>query len=332
MSEYLKDRHDRSVHYLRLSVTDRCNLKCLYCHVDKKYTSHASILTYEEIRYLIRLFMQMGVKKVRMTGGEPFVRKGFVDFLGELRKEQPDLDLRITSNGTLLKPYINTLKDLNVHVNLSLDTLNKSKFAQITGFDKFDTVRESLDMLMESQIPVKLNAVAMRGFNDNELDDFLDLVKAYPIELRFIEFMPVGHNTRWTQNSVWTAQEIYEEIVEKFELKPITSHGKADGPAVIYELVGAKGNIGFITPISRHYCETCNRLRITSNGNMRICLYDDTEYSLLPILRDETPYITESRDAYLKFYIREALLQKPIGAKKLGKGSVTNRSMHSIGG
>lgn len=338
LSEHpLQDAHNRPVHYLRLSVTDRCNLKCLYCHVDKTYIPHNKIMSYEEMQYLVNIFMQMGVRKVRLTGGEPFLRKDFMSFLEGLRKEHSDLDIRITTNGTLLKPYIRTLKDLNVYVNLSLDTLDGDKFRQITGSDKLDIVRESLDLLMESQVPVKLNVVALRGFNDNELDGFLDLVERYPIDLRFIEFMPMGQNTSWTQNSVWSTKVIYEKIQERFTLKPITKQGKEDGPAVIYELLEAtgrvlKGRVGLISPISRHYCKTCNRLRVTSDGNMRLCLYDDKEYSLLSIIRSKDPDIIQNRDTYLKNYIVKALQQKPIGSEMLGNGSVSVRSMHSIGG
>ena len=190
----LEDGHGRTVRYIRLSVTDRCNLRCTYCRSGMEtFIPHESVLRYEEMEQLVDMAMDMGVEKVRLTGGEPFARKGFADFLERLRAAHPALDIRVTTNGTLIGPHIQTLKAIGLNaVNLSLDTFDRDKFEQITGRDLFGKVRENMDALLDAGIPFKLNAVAMRGFNDDELPAFVDYAMHHPIDVRFIEFMPMA--------------------------------------------------------------------------------------------------------------------------------------------
>lgn len=210
----LEDGHGRTVRYIRLSVTDRCNLRCTYCRSGMEtFIPHESVLRYEEMEQLVDMAMDMGVEKVRLTGGEPFARKGFADFLERLRAAHPALDIRVTTNGTLIGPHIQTLKAIGLNaVNLSLDTFDRDKFEQITGRDLFGKVRENMDALLDAGIPFKLNAVAMRGFNDDELPAFIDYAMRHPIDVRFIEFMPMGEGTRWSDSCFWSAPDILDAV------------------------------------------------------------------------------------------------------------------------
>ena len=284
----LEDGHGRTVRYIRLSVTDRCNLRCTYCRSGMEtFIPHESVLRYEEMEQLVDMAMDMGVEKVRLTGGEPFARKGFADFLERLRAAHPALDIRVTTNGTLIGPHIQTLKAIGLNaVNLSLDTFDRDKFEQITGRDLFGKVRENMDALLDAGIPFKLNAVAMRGFNDDELPAFIDYAMRHPIDVRFIEFMPMGEGTRWSDSCFWSAPDILDAVKG---LAPVEQEQRNGGPARLYTLSGPDGpglgRLGLISPLSSHFCTSCNRLRITSDGALRTCLFDDREYRLRNALR-----------------------------------------------
>lgn len=335
----LLDTHGRKINYLRLSVTDRCNLRCVYCHSGKKELPHDDILTYEEMEYLINLFVNLGVEKVRFTGGEPFLRKGFLPFLENIRAKHPQLIMRVTTNGVLLHPYISLLKRLNVSLNVSLDTLDAQKFEQITGHNQFLAAFTSITALLAAQIPFKLNVVAIKGFNDMELANFLILATKHKIDLRFIEFMPIGEDTIWTKKHIWTSQEILDSANKIVKLEKMPHNNHTDGPANMYKVVGGQGRFGFISPITNHYCDSCNRLRITSEGVLRTCLYDDTEYSMRTILRNKNLNQEEKHSALLTL-ISDALKNKPIGSQLLDSkmrnrtpcNAVARRSMFSIGG
>ncbi len=331
----LLDTHGRTVNYLRLSVTDRCNLRCTYCHSTESFIPHEQILRYEEMEEIINLFVKLGVQKLRFTGGEPFVRQGFTDFLQRIRDRHPKLAMRITTNGVLTAPYVKLLNELKVTVNLSLDTLQADKFKKITGRDHFHDVLKTLDALIEEQVPFKLNAVALKGVNDDELPQFLELATRYPLDMRFIEFMPIGDKTAWTEDNVWTSSSILESTKKIVDLEPLNHNSSTDGPATMYKIVGGAGRFGFISPITNHYCSTCNRLRVTSEGMLRTCLYDDTEYSLRTILRDESLSPENKENALLEL-LESALKNKPIGADLLKERSpcnaVARRTMFSIGG
>lgn len=200
----LSDGHGRTVRYLRLSVTDRCNLRCVYCRSNARQQCipHAQVLRYEEMARMVGVAASLGVGKVRLTGGEPFARKGCDQFLRILRARFPFLDLRVTTNGTLLGPHIPLLRQVGVSaVNLSLDSFDRATFARVTGRDLLPAVLAALDALLAADIRVKINVVAMRGVNDGQMDDFVHAARSMPLDLRFIEFMPMGNGTLWSQDN-----------------------------------------------------------------------------------------------------------------------------------
>lgn len=333
MKKPLIDTHGRTVNYLRLSVTDRCNLRCCYCSPKPEFLQHDKIMSFEEMGKIVQLFTEMGVTKLRLTGGEPFVRKGFSDFLQRLRAAHPKLLLRITTNGVLTFNYAKLLKELDVKVNMSLDTLQKDKFEQITGHNCFDDVMKSIHTLLNEGVPLKLNAVALKGINDDELTDFLSLAFHNRLDMRYIEFMPMGDGGMWNQNYVWNTSDILEKAQSMYELIPLQHNNDTDGPATMYTIKNGKGRFGLISPLSNHYCHTCNRLRVTSEGKLRTCLYDDKEYSFMPILREKN---APDKDARMLALIQQAIITKPIGAELLEKrtpcNAVSKRNMFSIGG
>lgn len=330
----LCDGHGRVVRYLRLSVTDRCNLRCAYCRseINQKFIPHPKVLRYEEMARLVGVMATLGVSKVRLTGGEPFARKGCDELLRLLHTRFPALDLRLTTNGTLLEPHIPLLRSMGVSaVNLSLDSFDRATFARVTGRDLLPAVLASLDGLLRAGIRVKINAVAMRGVNDNQMDDFVHAVRTLPVDLRFIEFMPMGSGTLWGPETFWAAADIRAEAERRVRLVPVQESDSEAGPARMFAVRGGKGRMGFITAVSCHFCGSCNRLRLTSDGNLRTCLFDDREYHLRGLLRDP-----RFDDARLARVVRLACARKPIGAELLKArkegAAVAAKQMVGIGG
>lgn len=330
----IEDSHGRPVSYIRLSVTDRCNLKCFYCRTEGKETfiDHANILTYEEMLRLVKAAQTMDVSKLRLTGGEPFVRKDFLAFLGMLKEECPGLDVRITTNGTLLGGKVPALKHLGVQrINISLDTMRAERFAEVTGRDFHDRVMQAIQDCMHYGLTVKINVVAMRGINDEEITAFAEFAKANPVDVRFIEFMPIGGCSHWKKDYALPAKEILAKVKEVADISPVEEHSRTDGPARLYNIEGGTGRIGVISPMSDHFCDTCNRLRITSDGRLRTCLFSDKEYRLRPILRS-----AKLGDNALLNVMQRATAHKPLGYKLLEKrlcnNSVCSKVMSSIGG
>lgn len=328
----LADDKGRQVSYLRLSVTDRCNLRCLYCdgQMSQRLTHH-DVLRYEELLDLMGLARGLGIGKVRLTGGEPFARKDFMEFLERARERFPEVSLRLTTNGTLVAPYAARLAAAGVdRVNISLDTLDAATFARVTGQDLYPQVRRAIDACIEAGIRVKINAVAMRGVNDHELPGFLALARDLPVDIRFIEYMPMG-GAEWHAEQVWRASEILEEAQVLVKLSPLARDAEDAGPAQMYAIEGGKGRLGLITPLSNHFCGSCNRLRITSGGVLRTCLFSDRVYRLRPALRHPKLGLPA-----VERILRLALRKKPVGAELLaarraGEG-VSATSMSSIGG
>lgn len=327
------DAHGRQVSYLRLSITDRCNLRCAYCFSnDIRFIPHADVMRYEEILILVDLAKSLGIHKVRLTGGEPFVRKDFLWLVEHILARHPELDLRITTNATLLSGKVRTLKELGVrHLNVSLDTLNAGRFKDITGRDFFRQVRGALDEVMAEGIGLKVNAVAMRGVNDDELPAFLALARDNPLDLRFIEFMPMGADDLWSDMRYWPADDILRQARELADLTPVSQAEADRGPARVYTIAGGRGRLGLISPLSDHFCGTCNRLRITPDGRLRTCLFSDKEYRLLPLLRH--PKL--GPEAVLRA-MRLASGSKPLGYKLLAARTrgraVACKRMSAIGG
>ncbi|MBU1229035.1 MAG: GTP 3',8-cyclase MoaA [Proteobacteria bacterium] len=340
----LTDTRGRSVSYLRLSVTDRCNLRCLYCDSRmRQWLTHDEVLRYEEFLDLMGLGQKLGIGKVRLTGGEPFARRGFMEFVEAARLRFPDLDLRLTSNATLIAPFAPRLAAAGVaRVNISLDTLDPATFARVTGQDLYAEVRRGIDACLAAGIGVKLNAVAMRGVNDGELAGFLGLARALPIDVRFIEYMPMG-GSEWKPEQVWRAADILAEARTLAELTPIARgaggpdgaqvQGGPDdsGPAQMFAIQGGRGRFGLITPLSNHFCGSCNRLRITSGGVLRTCLFSDRVYRLRGALRHPKLGL-----AAVERILRQASRAKPLGfeilaARRAGAG-VCATAMSAIGG
>jgi cyclic pyranopterin phosphate synthase len=323
----------RTVNYLRLSITDRCNLRCAYCHSpNPAYIPHPDILRYEELVPLVGLARSLGIRKVRLTGGEPLVRRDFTGFIRSLRKTYPDLDLRLTTNATLLAGKVRELADLGLScINISLDTLNREKYQRITGRDFFPAVRRAMDEVLEAGMRLKVNAVAMRGVNDDELPAFLDLARNNALDMRFIEYMPMGAGTRWSEDKLWPSEDILTQARKLAQLAPVNGKSTQSGPARLFAIQDGKGRVGVISPLTSHFCGRCNRLRITPEGRLRTCLFSDREYRLMPLLRHPDlglPAVSK--------VLKLALARKPVGAALLaartqGRG-VAERRMSAIGG
>jgi GTP 3',8-cyclase len=284
----LIDPFNRRLNYLRISITDRCNLRCTYCQPDglREKLPHEAILNYEEILRIARVGVELGISKIRITGGEPLVRKGVYGFLDEMSRIDGLSDISLTTNGVFLKENIDKIGKAGIHrVNISLDTLNREKYLEITGHDQFDRIWEGIQAADKKGFyPIKLNAVAIRGLNEETILDFARLTFKYPYHVRFIEYMPIGVGDRNNPSALLTP-EIKKRVSELGELIPVRAEESRDGPAERYRLKGAKGEIGFISALSSHFCKTCNRLRLTASGQLRVCLLSDRQFDLKGPLR-----------------------------------------------
>ncbi len=303
----LTDPYRRHLNYLRLSITDRCNLKCIYCVPPELIPKlrHRDILRYEELLRIVRIGASLGITKVRVTGGEPLVRKGVTDFLAEMTGIETLTDVSLTTNGVLLEKNLQGLWEAGIRrINISLDTLKREKFAQITRVDCFDTVFNGILAAVEAGFsPVKINVVALRGVNDDELADLARLSVDHPVHVRFIEHMPIGRS-HMEKSEPLLAPEIRERIRSLGELVPVQSGG-GEGPAERFRLPSAAGEIGFIRPLSHHFCHRCNRLRLTASGMLRPCLLSDYEEDL------RTPLRKGLLDTDLKTVFLRAVSLKP---------------------
>lgn len=284
----LTDRYHRHLNYLRVSITDRCNLKCIYCQPrgDIPRLEHEDILTYEEILRIVKIAGSLGVTKVRVTGGEPLVRKGVYRFLGQLRRIEALTDVSLTTNALLLAKHVKDLKAAGIRrINISLDTLDKDKFAKITGFNRFEEVWAGIMKAHEAGFsPIKINTVALPGINDDELQALAGLTRRYPFHVRFIEYMPIGSSAISSAKSL-LAPEIRSRVESALgPLEPVAS-GENDGPASRYRFESAAGEVGFITALSHHFCHRCNRLRLTAAGQLRTCLLSDYQLDIKAPLR-----------------------------------------------
>jgi len=326
----LLDNYHRNINYLRLSITDRCNLRCRYCMPEEGVAliEHRNLLTYEEIVEVVEIFARHGISKVRITGGEPLVRRGAVDLVKAMMRIEGVRDLSLTTNGVLLKEYAKDLVEAGLRrINISLDTLRPDRFAYITRRDQFKAVWEGIEAALQQRLsPVKINVVVIKGFNDDEVKAFARLSLDHPLHVRFIEFMPVGERNGWDGEEAIPSSQIIEEIRELGELIP-KSPQENDGPAKRYYIQGGKGEIGFISPISSHFCAQCNRLRLTPEGRIRPCLFSDEEIDLKGALRGG------GGEAAIEAILYQALQAKPEG-HRIGdvRFKKCQRGMHAIGG
>jgi cyclic pyranopterin phosphate synthase len=283
------DSFNRPISYLRVSVTDRCNLRCVYCMPPEgvPWRSHEEILRYEEIELIVQAAASLGISKVRLTGGEPLVRLGFVELVRLLARIPGIDDLSMTTNGTLLARYATELAEAGLkRVNVSLDTLQPERFRRITRQGDLTAVFEGIAAAREAGlVPLKVNTVVVRGLNDDEVVDFARLTLEGDWHVRFIEMMPLGANTAWAGDGYVSVGEVRCQIEDALgELVP-AKVGLGNGPARYYRLPGAVGTVGFISPISEHFCYQCNRLRLTADGRLRPCLLSDYEMDLRTPLR-----------------------------------------------
>lgn len=308
--EQLVDQYSRTISYLRLSITDRCNLRCLYCMPSSSLVKCADLLSYEELLRIVGIAVDMGMNKLRLTGGEPLVRKGVMDFISKLAEINGLEEIRLTTNGVLLHEKARDLYAAGIrNLNISLDSMKRERFQAITGSDLFDQVWQGIQTACDMGFNVKLNIVAMKGINDDEFADFALLAIQRPIQVRFIEFMPIGNKDSWDKTRFIAAEELKEIISTLGTLEP-SPGSRLEGPARVYRLTtsdGQTGRIGFISPISHHFCDKCNRLRLTSEGRLRACLLHSHETDLKALLR------RGGSDSDIQKAIQQTILNKPKG-------------------
>ncbi|WP_183572042.1 GTP 3',8-cyclase MoaA [Mucilaginibacter sp. X5P1] len=283
----LIDNHGRPINYLRLAVTDRCNLRCFYCMPEDglNWLSRKELMSYEEMLRACTLLVSMGIQKIRITGGEPFVRKDIMSLLTSISELKGLDELSITTNGVLTAPYVEQLKNIGVKsVNLSLDTLDAGRFFAITRRDEFAAVMATLDELLKHDIEVKINAVVMDGKNTQDIIPLVELTKELPVSVRFIEEMPFNGDGHIYTGLNWDHIRILDTIKEHFpEIKKIED--PAYSTAYNYHVPGHKGDVGIIAAYSRTFCGTCNRVRITPQGTLKNCLYDNGVLNVKDLIR-----------------------------------------------
>ncbi|MEW6375683.1 MAG: GTP 3',8-cyclase MoaA [Thermodesulfobacteriota bacterium] len=326
----LLDPYRRKINYLRISVTDRCNLRCRYCMPEEgiPLIPHEEILTYEELLRIVHIFAMEGISKVRLTGGEPLVRKEIVDFISGLSQIEEIKDLSLTTNGILLKDFAQDLKEAGLkRINISLDSLKKERFYQITRKDDYERVWRGIEEALRVGLsPIKINMVAIRGLNDDEIESFARLTLRLPLTVRYIEYMPSGNGEEWRKGDILTIPQIKSRLESIGKLIPIPSD-RWDGPAKRFRIEGAIGEIGLIGPVSSHFCDDCNRLRLTPDGKIRTCLFSDEEINVKEILRKG------GSDRDLKDCLLMALRTKPerhhVNTHQFKK---CQRNMSAIGG
>lgn len=332
MARRLYDNHGRLINYVRLAVTDRCNLRCFYCMPEEgiKYVPKSDLLNYEEMLRLMQVLANLGIEKVRITGGEPFVRKDMMDFLRALRQIEGIRKINITTNGTLTAPLIPELKQLGIDsVNLSLDCLDRERFFQITRRDEFDTVMETFHLLIKHDIPTKINAVVMDGKNIEDLVPMVELTKQYPVSVRFIEEMPFNGEGSHYPVLVWNHKTILDYLKTYFPAIykiPDPPHSTSYN----YQIPGHQGTIGIIAAYTRTFCGTCNRIRITPQGGLKTCLYDSGIFNVRDLMR------AGASDAELETAFVEAIGNRAKDGWEAEKnrqfGLPVSESMSTIGG
>ena len=326
----LRDKFGRKITYLRLAVTDRCNLRCQYCMpahgidiVDRK-----ELLTYKEMYRLTRVLSELGVNKVRLTGGEPFVRKDFMNFLESLSFNDKLDEINITTNGALISNHIEKLEALNINaINLSIDSLQREKFAKITRRDVFVEVYDTFEKLEKSNLKLKLNVVVQSGFNTDEIIDFIELSKNKDIAVRFIEEMPFNGKGQRDMKEEWDFNKIINHIREHY-LEVETLQDKESSTSRNYRIPNYKGTFGIIPAFTRTICNDCNRIRITSTGLFKNCLFDGGVFNVRDFIRDG------ASDDELKQLFISTVHKKPKNGfiAEAARGNNVTESMSTIGG
>lgn len=317
----MKDLYGREINYLRISVTDLCNLRCQYCMPEDGVCKleHEDVLTTEEFYEIAKAFVELGVKKIRITGGEPLVKNGIV----ELVEKIASLDLKelaMTTNGLLLPKYAEDLKKAGLdRVNVSLDTLDAKKYSEITrGGDLFEVLKGIDEAKRVGLTPIKINSVLIGDFNIDEIENFVYITKEEDIDVRFIELMPIGQASNWASEKFVSNNMILNTVPELERTQAVDS----SSPAVYYKFPDGKGRVGIINPISCKFCDACNRVRLTSRGKLKLCLHSDDEIDLKEVIRS---------GGDLKEIIRDSILKKP-EEHHLEEGQFIKKNMNEIGG
>ncbi len=322
----MQDQFKRKIEYMRISITDRCNLRCEYCMPNQgiEWIPQEQILTYEELLRVMRISTSIGFKRFRITGGEPLVRAGVLNFLQEASQIPGVEDLMLTTNGILLGEMAQGLKDAGVdRVNISLDTFDEDKFRQITRGGEIKKVLKGIEESLKVGLdPVKVNVVVVRGFNSHELPRFMELARDYPLHVRFIELMPIGISS--DKRSEFVSIDEMKGTLGLEGLRPTKVRG--GGPAEYITSDGFKGSIGFISALSKHFCSTCNRVRLTPDGKLRPCLHSPKETNLREILR------SGKSDEEVKEILTQVIKEKPAEHHMNNEAWQDQRIMSQIGG
>jgi len=328
----LIDNHGREVNYLRLAVTDRCNLRCFYCMPAEgiEYMPKSALMSYEEMLKLVRLFSEMGINKVRITGGEPFVRKDLWSFLENLSSIEAIHDITITTNGLLTLPYISKFKSIGItSVNLSLDSLDAERFKKITRRDELDKVLASLESLLEHGINTKINCVLMAGMNEMDIIPFIELTKNKNVNVRFIEEMPFNGSPQHSPSIEWNYKKILSHIESHYTSIEKLKDSKYS-TSLNYKAADHLGSFGVIPAFSRTFCGSCNRLRLTAQGNIKTCLYGGDVLNVKDLLR------AGESDDLIKQKVKDSISKRAKDGFEAAEKNIhpidLNKSMSTIGG
>jgi len=325
----IADSFGRVHDYLRISLTDNCNFRCFYCMPEEEYdfTPASRLMQTDEIIKLAEIFVANGVKKIRLTGGEPLVRKDAAQIIAALGKLP--VELVITTNGTRIAEMLPVLKDAGIKaINISLDTLQPEKFFMVTRRDVFHQVRSNIELLLQHKIRVKINMVVMKGLNDNEINDFINWTKHNPIQVRFIEFMPFSGN-KWTSNQMFSLDEVLSVVEKDFTVLPVK--GELNDTAKHFMIPGHEGSFAIISTMTHPFCGTCNRMRLTADGKLKNCLFSDSETDLLTALRKNEDVLPLIQSA---IWSKKQALGGQLSSdfEKIDAAAIQNRSMITIGG
>ena len=292
MARTLKDSYHRPIRDLRVSLTDRCNFRCFYClpHGEPPMAPKEQMLSYEEIEYLCAIFVELGIEKIRLTGGEPMMRRDIEQIIFRLSRLRPKglRDLALTTNGYFLPHRAHSLKEAGLdRITISLDSLRRDVFKQMTGVDVLGRVLEGIEAAKAAGLqPIKINAVVVRGHNEDEVADFAAFAREHDLKMRFIEFMPLDSGHDWVREDVVSGREIRRRIEARFPLEPLKVARGSETSARYRFRDGAPGEIGIIAPVTEPFCGACSRIRLTADGQIRTCLFSTVEHSLRDVLRD----------------------------------------------
>ena len=333
MAGLLKDAYHRPIRDLRVSLTDRCNFRCFYClpHGEPPIAPKEQMLSYEEIEYACDVFVELGIEKIRLTGGEPMMRRDIEQIIFKLSqlKKRGLSDLALTTNGYFLPHRAHSLKEAGLdRITISLDSLKRDIFKQMTGVDVLDRVMEGIAAAKSADLnPIKINAVIVRGHNEDEVADFAAFAREHDVKMRFIEFMPLDSGHDWSRADVVSGKEIRQRIEERFPLEPIDVARGSETSSRFRFADGAPGEIGIIAPVTEPFCGACSRIRLTADGQIRTCLFSTVEHSLRDVIRDGA-----SRAETIEFIESVVMQKEPRHFINDPEFVTPSRSMSFIGG